>query len=409
MCSTGSAAVDEVLAGVGGLDEEILTLVELRQQIDAVLVQRVGVFDATEGWGADGAYSFACWLRARADISRAESLQLARFAKTLRTMPATETAVTEGKLSPAKARLLAGVINERTRERFDEQETFLIDQIQGLDLDSAKIALAYWKRLADSDGPDPGDPTRNRASITTGLDGRWHLDADLDPASGAIVSAVLRAIVERMHQDGRFGDLGIHNSAARRNADGLVEMAMRASGTNPNRPAVHPEIVIVVPHERLSEPEPDPFAPPAHLIGTGPLDLAEVFRLALLGAVSTMTIDAQGRPLNLGRRQRLATPDQWIALRVRDRGCVTPGCDRPPDYCQAHHLKWWDRDTGPTDLANLALTCTAHHHLIHDQGWHLDPQPDGTWQLTRPDGTTVDPPRYTNHPTTPPPRARPPE
>ncbi len=53
-------------------------------------------------------------------------------------------------------------------------------------------------------------------------------------------------------------------------------------------------------------------------------------RLALLGTVSALTTDDDGRPLHLGRKQRLASPDQWIALTVRDRGCVAPGCTALP-------------------------------------------------------------------------------
>ena len=33
---------------------------------------------------------------------------------------------------------------------------------------------------------------------------------------------------------------------------------------------------------------------------------------------------------------RTATPDQWRHLRLRDKGCTWPGCDRPPGWCQAH-------------------------------------------------------------------------
>jgi len=397
MCSRGAETLDQLLAGSGGHDEEVLALVDLRDRVEAALVERVGAFDASEGWAADGAYSFACWLRARSDVSRAESLQLGRFARTLRSMPATEAAVADGKLSVVKARLLAGVINDRTRERFDEQETFLVEQIQGLDVDGTAVALRYWKRLADRDGPDPGDLTRNRASMTIGLDDRWHLDADLDPVSGALVNAVLQAIVDRMHQEGRFNDLGDRATASRRKADALVEMARRSTGADPEQAGVHPDVVVVVPLGRLLEDDPDPLAPPPELVGTGPIDLDDVYRLALLGTVSTLVTDANGRPLNLGRKQRLATGDQWIALRLRDGGCVIPGCDRPAEWCQAHHLAWWDRDGGPTDLANLCLVCTAHHHLIHDHHWALVPQADGTWHLNRPDGTTVDQPRYPGH------------
>ncbi len=115
MCSTATAAVEAVLAEAFGANGEILALVDLADRVRAALVERVGAFDAAEGWALDGEYSFACWLGARTDFIRAESRQLGRLARTLRTMPATEAAVHDGTLSVAKARLLAGVINERPR------------------------------------------------------------------------------------------------------------------------------------------------------------------------------------------------------------------------------------------------------------------------------------------------------
>ena len=393
MCSSALAAVESVLDSAGRAGEEVLALVELIDQAQAALAERVGAFDAAEGWAADGAYSFACWLRARADVSRTESLQLGRFARTLRTMPLTEAAVRDGTLSVTKARLLAGVVNERTAARFLEHEAFLVDQLQRLSVDDAKAAADYWKRLADSDGADPSDPTRNWASLTPGYQGRWHLEADLDRASGTVLKAVLDAMVHRMHQDGRFADLeGHENTAGRRTADALVEVANRACDATPGRPAVHPDVVVVVPHTALINEQPDPCDPPT-TIGAGPTTVADVLRLALLGTVSVLTTDEAGRPLNLSRKVRLATHDQWIAITIRDRGCVAPGCDRPAAWCQAHHLRWW-RHGGSTDLANLALVCNHHHHLIHDAAWTIDPEPGGRWRLTRPNGAAVEPPRY---------------
>jgi hypothetical protein len=406
MCSTPSAVVEEVLNGVGGVDEEILALVDLAGLVEAALVERVGRFDAAEGYKAEGAYSFACWLAARADVGRSEAGSLARFARQLARMRDTATAVAEGKLSVAKARLLAGVVNDRTREVFDEHESFLIDNLQGLDVEACKLVLGEWKRMADPDGPDPGDPGRNWARMTNGWGDRWHLEADLDPVTGALVNSVLQALVDRMHKDGRFTDRDL--SGGQQLAEALPEMAMRASGPHPDQPSVSPDIVVVVPVEHLLNDQPDAFQPGPELLGTGPLAVSDVYRLAMLGTISTMVIDGQGRPLHLGRKQRLASADQWIALRVRDVGCVIPGCDRPADWCSAHHLDWWERDGGSTDLANLCLVCTAHHHLIHDLGWTLHHDTHGTWQLTRPDGTTPQPPRYPNHHRRPRARARPP-
>ncbi|WP_177243768.1 HNH endonuclease signature motif containing protein, partial [Microbacterium sp. AR7-10] len=36
---------------------------------------------------------------------------------------------------------------------------------------------------------------------------------------------------------------------------------------------------------------------------------------------------------------------------------------------EVHHIDWWNRDTGPTDLTNGILLCSTCHHRIHDNGW----------------------------------------
>ena len=65
-----------------------------------------------------------------------------------------------------------------------------------------------------------------------------------------------------------------------------------------------------------------------------------------------------------------------------------PGCDRPPGWCDGHHIVHW-ADGGPTDLANLALLCNHHHKAIHEGGWTMARAPDGSLTFTRPDGTPL--------------------
>ena len=85
---------------------------------------------------------------------------------------------------------------------------------------------------------------------------------------------------------------------------------------------------------------------------------------------------APSQPLDVGRASRVITPTQRAALAVRDGGCVFPTCTRPQAWCEGHHLLHWV-DGGPTDLANLALLCRAHHRAIHEGGWQLTRGPDG--------------------------------
>jgi hypothetical protein len=92
---------------------------------------------------------------------------------------------------------------------------------------------------------------------------------------------------------------------------------------------------------------------------------------------------APAQPLEVGRTSRVVTAAQRAALVVRDGGCAVAGCDRPPAWCEAHHLVHWLHG-GPTDLANLALVCRAHHRAVHEGGWRLARHPDGQLTATPP-------------------------
>ena len=101
--------------------------------------------------------------------------------------------------------------------------------------------------------------------------------------------------------------------------------------------------------------------------------------------VISIGFDTDGQCVNVGREQRLFTSRQRTGLAIRDGGCRFPECERPPSYCEAHHINPWKTKTGRTDIADGVLLCRRHHLLIHNNNWevtrdradyHLEPPPD---------------------------------
>ena len=95
---------------------------------------------------------------------------------------------------------------------------------------------------------------------------------------------------------------------------------------------------------------------------------AAVRRIACDAAIIASSLDGAGSKLNFGRTTRLIAIGLKNYLVSRDGGCVFPGCDAPPAWCQAHHLIHWETG-GRTDRCNLVLLCHFHHHLQHEGGW----------------------------------------
>lgn len=82
------------------------------------------------------------------------------------------------------------------------------------------------------------------------------------------------------------------------------------------------------------------------------LSVTEALALADEAAISLLVADSTGAVLAHGRTKRIATRSQTLALIARDGGCTFPGCDKPPEHCQRHHILAW-ADGGRTDLDNL--------------------------------------------------------
>lgn len=99
------------------------------------------------------------------------------------------------------------------------------------------------------------------------------------------------------------------------------------------------------------------------------ISMRSVERIACGTGTVPILFDGQ-QVIDVGRDQRLFTARQRIALAARDGGCRFLGCDRPPSWCEAHHIVPWSQN-GSTTLAEGVLLCPHHHMLIHNNGWEV--------------------------------------
>jgi 5-methylcytosine-specific restriction endonuclease McrA len=106
-------------------------------------------------------------------------------------------------------------------------------------------------------------------------------------------------------------------------------------------------------------------------------------RLACDASRVVMRHDEDGNVVEVGARTRTIPPALRRVLQHRDHGCRFPGCGFR--FGQGHHIRHWAQG-GPTTLSNLVLLCRRHHRSVHEDGYTVARQPDGTLEFRRPDG-----------------------
>ncbi len=86
-------------------------------------------------------------------------------------------------------------------------------------------------------------------------------------------------------------------------------------------------------------------------------------RLAAKHGVIPAVLGGKGQVLDLGRKRRLYTKTQRIAMNVQQHGtCAVDGCDRPAAWGDAHHLHPWHLG-GNTNVSDGVLVCKRHHTM----------------------------------------------
>jgi hypothetical protein len=156
------------------------------------------------------------------------------------------------------------------------------------------------------------------------------------------------------------------------------------------RPGTGPSRYQVVIHLNTTT---DP-ATPAAWIDDGPiLDADTALRLMCDASLTFALHGEDGTVTNVSAKAPTVPAALARAVKLRDDGCVFPGCTRR-GHIDLHHLHHRAQG-GENSLVNLACLCRAHHRMIHEHGYTMTSPAPATFQFHRPGGTPITNPAIT--------------
>jgi hypothetical protein len=406
-------------------------LLGMRRLLDRLEGQWLRELAAVDGRGAAGAEagvvapSTVGWLRARLRAGHTTAHRWVQTARALFRGPLAGTgqALTAGDIAPGHAAVLAAGTQDLPPATVAQAEPVLLAVAGRLDPPALRKVVAHLRDVADPQGAQGRIERlheRRGLWVSPTLAGMVAIDGLLEPEAGETLLAALDPLARPTSaEDDRSG--------SQRRADALTELARRnlEGGRLPNSGGVRPHVTVTVDLASLLG---EPGTPGGVGAWTGPLAAETARRLACDATLTRVLVarhphpdsvgdgdnpnlhhdldlhhpaqaDDRGgdppeglaarlhtalallppalggpatQPLEVGRATRVVSPAQRTALTVRDGGCRFPGCDRPPGWCEAHHLRHWLHG-GATDLDNLVLLCWTQHRAVHEGGQRLHP------------------------------------
>ena len=273
-------------------------------------------------------------------------------------------------------------------ELADLTEAALVGLAAQVSLDLLLRGVREAEARLDHDGVEPREEAlRQDRSLTMREDGSGmvHLHARLDPESAAPVKAAVEALVSDAlrRREGTSGDgepvIVDTRSIPQIQADALAALARHSLGCSES-PAPLAKTTVVV---RMSLEALVDGLGHARIDGIDqPISAATARRMAADAELIPAVFGGGSLPLDLGRAARLFTRAQRLALAERDGGCSS--CGQNIGYVEAHHIDWWERDAGPTDLANGVMLCSFCHHTVHREGWQIRIAQGKVWFIPPP-------------------------
>jgi hypothetical protein len=299
--------------------------------------------------------------------------------------PHVTEALLAGRLSVEKAAVISRCLG-RIDGDVGELERRIVEAARTLPLAHVRrMCELEWARRQPADLEARERRQRAERALTVHEDGlgMTSIRAQLDPVSAAPVRAWLDAQVKAAFQRKREHPEDDRDASQIR-ADALVMLAEHGLDCASPTSGVKTTVLL---RTNMADLEAGLGIGSCDSLPT-PISVPTLRRMAVDAEILPVVMGGASLPLDLGRRERLFNVDQRIAMAERDGGCAF--CLAPPAWCHAHHIRWWGRDGGRTDLNNGVLLCTSCHHRIHDCGWEISVRDGTVWFIPPPD---VDPER----------------
>jgi hypothetical protein len=353
---------------------EDATLIEtadaLHAQVSRVqreLLRTLAELDRREAWQDTGARDLGHWLCMRYGISSWKARRWIEAAHALERLPRLSRAFVSGALGIDK-------VVELCRFATPEAEARLIYWAQEMSCATIRRRGDVATRASDEELAG-AETSRTLTWWHVDQGRRLGLEAELPAAQGEVVVRALERMAERI--PAMPGEADRAYADARR-ADALVALCSARIAADPD-----PDRATVLVHAPLGALM-DGSAGCESGGGSG-VPSETVARLLCNARIQTQVEDTAGNVVGLGRMTR--EPAAWMIrhIRYRDRGCRFPGCGTRA-FTEAHHVRWW-RNGGRTSLDNLLLICSFHHRLVHELGWSVRRETDGSVRWSHPDGT----------------------
>lgn len=359
----------------------VAEVAQLHSGLMARLTMALAELDRRGEYELDGYASMTAWARTTLGWTNQSANRVLKTGRRLRDLPTTTDAWLTGRLVDGQVEIIVANLTDRRAPLWAEHEAEIVPLLEPLDLLATARAMQDWAAKADAilDQDEPAEEPPAEVTLAKTLDGRGYLHGSFDAEHTELIATGLRLADS--------GDLD--EPSAKRQGQALVDIFRYfLDHQDQSLGKRHrPHLNVVVANDALEDEQPG-----RTLTGT-PLPGPVVRKIACDANLHRVITDGASSILDYGRATRTIPPAVYTALVLRDWGCRFPGCDRPAQWCEGHHIWHWE-DGGPTNLGNLVLLCSKHHHIVHLKGWHIRLHPTGTVEVTDPNGRrrTSDPP-----------------